>query len=374
MPPSDRSIALAATGLPSNPPRRRRLRPRLTAALALCAAAAVVLSACGDAGPTPTTSGPQAPAASGASPSDSSAAGAIASAGAAASATSGGSSSRPSATLLALRLPAQLSRAVVGTLNGELLVLGGIDPNGTTADILRLDVSTGSAQRVGHLASAVHDASGAALGQDWLVIGGGRTVATSAVQSASLSSGGVAVSSVSALPAARADGASASIGGEIVVAGGGRGGVPDPFVLATRDGTHFSVLGRLRVAVRYPAADAAGGRLYLFGGATATGSTDEIQAIDPATGAVQIVGRLPYPLAQAAAFTLGGRVLIAGGMRGSRPSSAILAFDPTTARTSVVGQLPEAVASAGVAVLGDTAYLVGGETGSAFLDTVIAVR
>lgn len=361
--------------MPPTSPRRRRPRARLTAGLALCAAAAVALAACGDAGPTPSAPGSQAPAASQASPSGAPAGGATAAAAAGPSGTTGGgSSSRPSATLLPLRLPAPLSRAVVATLNGELLVLGGIDPNGTTADILRLDVSNGTAQRVGRLASAVHDASGAALGQDWLVIGGGRTVATSAVQSASLTSGGVAVSSASALPAARADGASASIDGEVIVAGGGRGGVPDPVVLDTRDGTRFSVLGRLRVAVRYPAADAAAGRLYLFGGATASGSTDEIQAIDPATGAVQIVGRLPYPLAQATAFTLGGRVLIAGGMRGSRPSSAILAFDPATGRTSVVGQLPEAVASAAVAVIGDTAYLVGGETGSAFLDTVIAVH
>ncbi len=282
---------------------------------------------------------------------------------------------RVTAALLGIHLPSPLSRAVVATSGSEVLVLGGVTPSGTTSAILRLDPATASVARIGRLASAVHDASGAPLGKGWLVVGGGRTLASAVVQDVVVAGGKASTSVAGALPAARADGAAIAVGGEVLVVGGGRGGVPDPTVLTTRNGSQFTVLARLPVAVRYPAVAVTGSRAYLFGGATATGApSNAIQSIDATTGSVRVVARLPYALTQATAFILGGRILIAGGMRGGRPSTAILSFDPATGRTAVVGRLPEAVADAGAAVVGDTAYLVGGETGSAFLDSVIAIR
>ncbi|HEY4752925.1 MAG TPA: hypothetical protein VIH37_06535, partial [Candidatus Limnocylindrales bacterium] len=222
--------------------------------------------------------------------------------------------------------------------------------------------------------SPVHDAAGAVFGGGWLVIGGGRTVAVAGVQAVASSASTIRVSAAGALPLPRADGVAAAIRGMVIVAGGGRGGVADPSVLATRDGVQFSVIGRLAVPVRYPAVAVAGGKVYLFGGATASGETDVVQAIDPMTGRVRVVARLPQPVTEATAFMLGGRILVAGGMRSGRPSAAILAFDPPTGMTSAAGRLPEAVADAGCAVVGETAYLIGGETGSAYLSTVIEVR
>ncbi len=288
--------------------------------------------------------------------------------------TTPGANARVTATLLSMHLPSPLSRAVVAASGAEVLVLGGVTPSGTTATILQLNPATGSVTRIGRLASAVHDASGAPLGHLWLVVGGGRTLASAVVQDVSVVGASASASVAGALPAPRADGAAVAVGGEVLVVGGGRGGVPDPNVLATRDGVSFTSLARLPLAVRYPAVAAAGSRVYLFGGATTGAPSNAIQAIDATTGDVRVVARLPYALTQATAFILGGRILIAGGMRAGRPSTAILAFDPATGRTAVVGRLPEGVEDAGVAVVGDTAYLVGGETGSAFLDTVIAVR
>lgn len=360
--------------------RRGRL---IGGAAALCLVASLAVAACGDATPSPSAgttagSGSQGPgattpssAASSPLPGASGGGTALGTAGQSAGASAG---SRVTATLLSLRLPSPLSRAVVATAGGEVLVLGGVSPSGTTGAILRLDLATGSITQVGHLASAVHDASGAPVGQGWLVIGGGQTLASSVVQDVALSGAKVSAFVAGALPAARADGAAIAADGEVLVVGGGRGGVPDPAVLATRDGARFTVLARLPVAVRYPGVAEVGSRVYLFGGATTAGASNAIQALDPASGRVQVVARLPYALTQATAFTLGGRILIAGGMRAGRPSAAILSFDPATGRTAVVGRLPEAVADAGVAVVGDTAYLVGGETASAFLDKVIAVR
>ena len=278
------------------------------------------------------------------------------------------------ASLLGVRLPSPLSRAVAVPSGGEVLVLGGIDPSGTTSAVLRLDPATGAVTQIGRLAAAVHDASGAPLGHGWLVVGGGRTLASAVVQDVSLSGASASASVAGALPSPRADGAAVSVGDEVLVVAGGRGGLADPAVLMTRDGARFTVFARLPFAVRYPGVALAGRSVYLFGGATAAGPSNAIQVLDTTTGSARLVARLPYALTEASAFSLGGRLLIAGGMRGGRPSAAILAFDPATGHTTAVGRLPRAVADAAVAVVGSTAYLVGGETGSAFLDSVIAVR
>ncbi len=278
------------------------------------------------------------------------------------------------ATLLGVRLPSPVSRAVVAADGGAVLVIGGLGASGTTGAILRLDPSAGAVTRAGRLASPVHDAAGAPLGGAWLVLGGGRTVAVTSVQR--VTPGGAAATApvVGSLPAARADGAAVAAGGRVLLVGGGRGGVPDSSVLATRDGVHFTRLGRLAVPVRYGAVAAVGDAVYVFGGSAASGDSDAIQRIDVATGAVTVVGRLPAAVSEATAFVLGGRLLIAGGMRAGRPTSAILAYDPVSGRTRAAGRLPVALADAGAAVVGSTAYLVGGETGRAYLSSVIAVR
>ena len=144
-------------------------------------------------------------------------------------------------------------------------------------------------------------------------------------------------------------------------------------MVSVADGKKVSEL-KLDAPPVYDCLAVAGGKVYLFGGATASGETDVVQAIDPMTGRVRVVARLPQPVTEATAFMLGGRILVAGGMRSGRPSAAILAFDPPTGMTSAAGRLPEAVADAGCAVVGETAYLIGGETGSAYLSTVIEVR
>jgi len=288
--------------------------------------------------------------------------------------SSGPATGKVVATLLAVTLPTPQSRSVVAADGTAILVIGGLTAGGTTGTILRLDPVAGTATAAGHLASAVHDAAGARLGDRWLVLGGGKVVAATTVQQVTAGGSRVASALVGSLPAARADGAALTAGGRVLLVGGGRGGVPDGAVLATSDGVRFTKIGRLAIPVRYGAVVAVGNAVYVFGGATATGDTSAIQRIDLTTGAVRVVGHLPHAMSEAAGFVLNGRVLLAGGMRGGRPTTTVYAFDPATHRTTVAGRLPEALADAGVAVIGDTAYLVGGETGSAYLGSVIAVR
>jgi hypothetical protein len=340
--------------------------------------AAIALSACGSTPPaTPSVPGPMGLAA----PSSTSPGGGTIRPGASSptagptASTTGGRAVTITATTLALRLPAGRSRVVVAVDGRTLLVLGGLTAAGTTGSILRVDPASGTATSDGRLAAAVHDAAGAPLGDAWLVLGGGRTLAVASVQRVAIAGGstpGVTVSLAGSLPAARADHAAVAVDREVIVVGGGRGGVPDPAVLATTDGARFRTIASLPVAVRYAAAVAVGGRVYLFGGAAASGDTAVIQEIDPATGGTRVVGRLPRTLSGAAAFVLGGRILVAGGDHAGRAVDTILSFDPSTGKTISVGRLPAARAQAGVAVTGDAAFLVGGEAGG-YLDTVVRI-
>ena len=359
---------------------RRLPTPVVGRVAAILSVAALVVSGCGSqATPSagvPTGAAGGGPGASAVSVPPPAAVGVAASASPSGAAPASAAQTNPgvTATLLHTHLPSPLSRAVVGALGGAVLVIGGLGPKGTTGAILRIDPASGTVTRAGRLAAAVHDASGAPLNGSWLVMGGGRTVAVASIQQVSASGSTAAAALVGSLPAARADGAAVAVGGRILVVGGGRGGVPDGTVLATRDGVHFSRLATLAVPVRYGAVAAFGGAVYVFGGSTTRGDTDAVQRIDPVTGAVRVVGHLPRPVSEATAFVLGGRILVAGGMRAGRPTAAILAFSAATGHASAVGRLPEAVADAGVALIGTTAYLVGGETGTVYLASVIAIR
>jgi hypothetical protein len=342
---------------------------------------ALIAAACGSTTPSPAASTrPDAPSDAPGSAATPGSAAPSASTSSRASPSGGGSTSTPppagrvAATLLQVTLPTPLSRSVVVADGGSVLVIGGLTTRGTTGVILRLDPAAGTLAAVGHLASPMHDAAGARLGAGWLVVGGGKVVAATTVQRVSANGTRRTSAVIGALPAARADGAAVAAAGRVLVVGGGRGGVPDGAILATRDGVHFTRLGRLAVPVRYGAVVAVGGAVYVFGGATSSGDTDAIQRVDITTGAVRVVGHLPHAMSEASAFVLGVRVLIAGGMRAGSPTNAILAFDAATMHVTVAGRLPQALADAGVAVIGDTAYLVGGETGSKYLASVIAVR
>src|SRR5438067_11879705 len=71
----------------------------------------------------------------------------------------------PTARLASWRLPAPVSRAVAVAQGETALVVGGIAADhSTTAQILRVDPSTGAQVHLGSLPIATHDAGGAGLG------------------------------------------------------------------------------------------------------------------------------------------------------------------------------------------------------------------
>ena len=285
-------------------------------------------------------------------------------------------------------------------------LLGGLTSGGASASgVFAVNPATGYARAAGTLARPLHDAAGTLLRGHELIFGGGAQASVATVQEFTppgpgRRAGRATATVAGALPAARSDAVSVTIGGTSYVVGGYTGTRPDAEVLATSDGRSFRAVAALPVPVRYPAVAALGGTIFAFGGEAITGPragqpVDVIQAIDPARHAASVIGRLPEPLAGAAAVTIGGHLFVAGGessvaqalvpgmgstQLGPAPASGhpglgttahsavpstvstIWAFDPASKRLLPAGHLQVPVSHAGIAVIGSTAWIVGGES------------
>ncbi len=290
---------------------------------------------------------------------------------------SAGTSAAPAviASLTAVRLPVPVSRAIAFSRPDGLLVAGGLTDAGTTASIVGVDLRTGAVGIAGQLPERVHDAGGASLDGVPLVIGGGSILAGTAVQRVVAGSSSVPVRTalVGHLPAPRADPGAVDVGGRVVVVGGGTPSAPDPRVLATADGIHFSVVGSLPVPVRYAAVAAIGQEVLVVGGTGRSGTGSVIQAVDPAKGTVRVIGRMPHGLSDAAALVLDGWLFVAGGRADGRVQDAIWRIDPRTGAVARAGTLPMPIADTAAVVVDGIGYLVGGES-NVRLASIVEVR
>lgn len=261
-------------------------------------------------------------------------------------------------------LPIPLSRTVVLPINTNLGVFGGLTTGSTSKSIYQVDPQTGIATNVGTLPAPVHDASGAVIAGNYFVFGGGAATETSDVQHFTFTNSNKLAGSVAAqLPAKRADSASTTSNGQYYVVGGFDGKKWLPDVLATTDGTTFNAVAQLSTPVRYPAAAALNGKLYVIGGELSPNQADatSVIQIDLQTFAVTALNPIPTGLSHASAAVLNGAIYVFGGRSGGHAIATVSLFNPATGQLQPVGALPSARSDMGVAVVGNTAYLVGGE-------------
>jgi hypothetical protein len=278
-------------------------------------------------------------------------------------------------------LPAPISgEAVVATKKGPL-ILGGLDSASNSASgVFQLDAAGERLSEVGSLTGPLHDAAATVLGERVLVFGGGTETSTDAVQ-ALATPGGVVAAGTSAeatgqLPSVRSDLSAVTVGKIAYILGGYDGSKPIDSVLATSDGSSFTQVARLPAPARYLAVATLGGRIYAFGGETASGApSDAIQEVNPGAGTARVVGHLPQALSHASAVTLGGDIYVLGGEAGGSPLSQIWRFEPGKNTVTVAGKLPRPISGGGAAVVGSTAYLIGGTgPGEAPLATVVKLE
>jgi hypothetical protein len=113
------------------------------------------------------------------------------------------------------RLPAGTRYAGVATLNGSIVVAGGLTPAGTSSAVYSVDPASGSVKRIATLPAPEAHAGMAALGNALYLVGG-RDV---------LRIVGRSVTVAARLPVALTDPAVVALGGRIVIVGGGTSGV-----------------------------------------------------------------------------------------------------------------------------------------------------
>ncbi|HET9061613.1 MAG TPA: hypothetical protein VFN61_17000 [Acidimicrobiales bacterium] len=167
-------------------------------------------------------------------------------------------------------LPLAESRQAVCRDGLGLVEMGGLVAGDTSsAAVFVIDPLSGAVRATGSLTEAVHDAAAACLGDEAIVFGGGSFNTVGAVQAWS-GSGKARV--VGALPVPRSDltAVAVAVGRTAYVVGGFDGAAMQPTVLATTDGAHFKLAGRLKVGVRYPAVAARGGYIWVAGGQAGT--------------------------------------------------------------------------------------------------------
>jgi N-acetylneuraminic acid mutarotase len=282
-----------------------------------------------------------------------------------------------SATTIAARLPIALSRLIAVRAGDRVLVIGGLDAHDrTTAAIEAFDPNTGAIKPAGQLPAAVHDAGAGVLGGRAIVGGGGSSASIDDVQTVAANG---SASIIGHLPKPRSDDSMAVDGNTAYVVGGYDGRVELPDVLATTDGSTFRRAGLLAETVRYAAAYASSGALWVFGGEHHGSVVADIQRVDLTTGAARVVAKLPHPLAHESAAAVGNVVYLVGGSYGGKAQSTIYAFDPARGTVTLVGALPKPVSDAATVTVGDTTYVIGGETlaaqgFSAPTDTVVMIR
>ena len=281
------------------------------------------------------------------------------------------------ATQATWQLPEPLTRPAVTASGDRIFLLGGLSKLDTsTAAVLEVDPGKGRVTPVGTLTRAVHDAAASLVASAPTVFGGGGAGTVDVVQSF----GGATAHVTGRLPQPRSDLAAAVVNGTTFVVGGFDGQALVRDVLATDDGSHFRIAGRLAQGVRYPAVAAIGPEIWVVGGQTGTGEgangseVDLIQRIDSRSGAASVVGHMPQPLAHAMAFVLDDRLYVAGGRTSTGPIDTMWAIAADGTATEV-GTLPGRRSDAGVAVVGSTAWLLGGEvTGpTSALASVVAI-
>jgi len=263
-------------------------------------------------------------------------------------------------------LPAAISgESVVATKQGPL-ILGGLDSAENSASgVFLLDSASGKLSEAGSLTGPLHDSAATMLGERVLVFGGGTEASTDAVQALPAPGGivaaGTTAEATGRLPTVRSDLSAVTVGETAYLLGGYDGSKPIDSVLATTDGSTFTQVARLPAPGRYLGVAALGGRIYAFGGETASGSAgDAIQEVDPRAGTARIVGHLPAAVSHASAVTLGGDIYLLGGEAEGSPTSQIWRFDPETKTVSTAGRLPQPISGGATAAVGSSAYLIGG--------------
>jgi N-acetylneuraminic acid mutarotase len=169
------------------------------------------------------------------------------------------------------------------------------------------------------------------------------------------------------LPEGRAGQAATAIGLEIYLIGGEtEGGVTDDVVVYDSRERVWRQAADKPTAVTQASADELFGEIYVPGGLTADGRpTDVVEAYSPSQNAWRRVAPLPQPLAGGLAIAEGGYLYVFGGWNGESTLSDAYVYDPAADSWRPLANMPQPRTSAAGDSLTGRIYIVGGTDGTA---------
>jgi len=155
--------------------------------------------------------------------------------------------------------------------------------------------------------------------------------------------------------------------GSAYLAGGWTGTQYASAVLQFTPPSTVRLVARLPEGVRSPAVTLSGRTLYVAGGATASGPSTAVYAVDLDTGGVASLGQLPQPVVGGVLFPARGKLYLTGGTTTrDRPSGAVIAIDPATGSPALVGRLTRPLVGAVAVPAGARPLVVDAPYGSVY--------
>jgi hypothetical protein len=283
--------------------------------------------------------------------------------------------------------PVRLGATVVGHLSvpeqnaavaqagpASAMIVGGL----AVGNISRPDIIVLHGAREAHhtqLPLGVHDAAAVRLGRAVYLFGGLGPNGTSG-DIVRLSLSGRPPLKVGQLPRGVSSAAAATVGSSAFLVGGYNGKKASDEILAWRPGHHVRVVGRLPHPLRYPAVAALGRNIYIAGGTTPAGASHDVLAFDTVTRKLTLAARLPRPTTNAAAAAFGCCVYVIGGTQEQMgvPTRRIFAIQPGRRHVRSAGRLPQPVSDLGAVAQRRRILAIGGRTTAGPVPTIVELR
>ena len=277
-------------------------------------------------------------------------------------------------------LPSARLTPAIGTANGLVYVMGGLNSAGTgLSSVATYNPGTNAWTTKASMPAARQGGNGAvAIGSTMYVAGGfdAARALTRTLYAYNVSTN--TWSTRASMPALSSCGGSAVISGKLYVFSGctrsSTGAQVAAGLLHRYDpATNRWTTLRSAPAVHFsPAVRAVNGKLYVAGGNDgASVAIGRLDVYDPATNAWSTRAAMPTARVAAAAAGVGGKLYVIGGRNAGTSLNKVEAYDPVTNRWSTRASMPTARSGLGVGVINDLVYAVAGRRNST---TIVATN
>ena len=275
-----------------------------------------------------------------------------------------------------LSLSPALSFSSGVAVNGSLYVVGGSNVGGILGSLEILSASGADTWSAGAaMPTPVNLAMASAPGDGMLYVAGGHgQTVTRENTMQQYNPGSNTWATMAPMPTARYQGAAASVGGQVYVAGGWGPSVPYNVLEAYNPVSKFwTSLAPMPHLSACGVAGAINSLLYVFTPCNGfSGYTALLDVYDPVANSWTSLASGPNSHAGGAGGVINGRLYIAGGLNFSGVASSTLdVYDPATG-WSTLAPMPVALQGMGADVIDGILYLAGGYDGTNYYSTVYA--